>query len=161
MADTAVSVFLDRVRADGHRPALRLLAAGGAARDETLTWREWAERSRAFAAALVAHGHRPGEHVAILAGNGLEWPIADLGVLMAGGVAVGIYPTSAPGQVRQVLADCGAVVVIADSAAQLAKIRAVRHELPELRTVVATESDGEMDVFSWSEWMAHGEAALG
>lgn len=161
MADTAVSVFLERVRADGHRPALRLLSAGGAARDETLSWREWAERSRAFAAALVAHGHRPGEHVAILAGNGVEWPVADLGVLMAGGVSAGIYPTSAPGQVRQVLADCGAVTVVVDSAAQLAKVRAVRHELPELRTVVATESDGEMDVFSWAEWMANGEAALG
>jgi long-chain acyl-CoA synthetase len=161
MADTAVSVFLDRVRADGHRPALRLLAAGGAARDETLTWRQWAERSRAFAAALVAGGHRAGEHVAILAGNGLEWPVADLGVLMAGGVSAGIYPTNAPGQVRQVLSDCGAVVVIVDSAAQLAKVRAVRHELPELRTIVATEADGEMDVFSWAEWMAHGEAALG
>jgi long-chain acyl-CoA synthetase len=161
MGETAVTVFLDRVRADGHRPALRLLAAGGAPRDETLTWRAWAERSRAFAAALVANGHRPGEHVAVLAGNGLEWPIADLGVLMAGGVSVGIYPTNAPGQVRQVLADCGAAVVVVDTAAQLAKVRAIRHELPALRTVVAAESDGEMDVFSWAEWMAHGEAALG
>ena len=161
MADTAVSVFLDRVRADGDRPALRLLAAGGAPRDETLTWREWAARSRAFAAALVASGHRPGEHVAILAGNGLEWPVADLGVLMAGGVSVGVYPTSAPGQVRQVLADCGAVAVVVDGAAQLAKVRAVRHELPALRTVVAAEADGEMDAFSWAEWLTHGEAALG
>lgn len=161
MADTAVTVFLDRVRADGHRPALRLLAAGGAPRDETLSWREWAERSRAFAAALVANGHRPGEHVAILAGNGLEWPIADLGVLMAGGVSVGVYPTSAPGQVRQVLADCGATAVVVDGAAQLARVRAVRHELPALRAVVATEADGALDVFSWAEWMAHGEAALG
>ena len=161
MGETAVTVFLDRVRADGHRPALRLLAAGGAPRDETLTWRAWAERSRAFAAALVANGHRPGEPVAILAGNGLEWPLADLGVLMAGGISVGVYPTSAPGQVRQVLADCGAAFVIVDTAAQLAKVRAIRHELPALRTVVAAESDGEMDVFSWAEWMAHGEAALG
>jgi long-chain acyl-CoA synthetase len=161
MAETAVSVLLDRVRADGHRPALRLLAAGGAPRDETLTWREWAERSRAFAAALVANGHRAGEHVAILAGNGLEWPVADLGVMMAGGISVGVYPTNAPGQVRQVLADCGAAFVVVDSAAQLAKVRAIRHELPELRTVVATEADGGLDVISWAEWMAHGEAALG
>lgn len=160
MADTAVSVFLERVRADGHRPALRLLAAGGAARDETLSWREWAERARAYAAALVADGHRPGEHVAILAGNGVEWPVADLGVLMAGGVSVGIYPTSAPGQVRQVLADCGAVAVVVDSAAQLAKVRAVRHELPALRTVIAADSDGGMDVVGWGEWMALGASAL-
>lgn len=160
MADTAVSSFLDRVRADGDLPALRLLAAGGAPRDEALTWREWAARSRSFAAALVAAGVRRGEHVAVLAGNGIEWPVADLGTMMAGGVSVGIYPTSAPGQVRQVLADCGAVAVVVDTAAQLAKVRAVQHQLPYLRLVVATEPDGGMDVLSWPEWLASGSTAL-
>ena len=160
MADTAVSIFLDRVRADGDRPALRLLAAGGAPRDQVLSWREWAGLSRSFAAALVAAGVRRGEHVAVLAGNGVEWPVADLGVMMAAGVSVGIYPTSAPGQVRQVLADCGAVAVVVDSAAQLEKVRAVRHELPHLRIVVAAQADGEMDVLSWAEWIGSGSAAL-
>jgi long-chain acyl-CoA synthetase len=160
MADTAVTSFLDRVRADGDRPALRLLAAGGAPRDETLTWREWAARSRSFAAALVAAGVRRGQHVAVLAGNGVEWPVADLGVMMAGGVSVGVYPTSAPGQVRQVLADCAAVAVVVDSAAQLAKVRAVQHQLPHLRLVIATEPDGGMDVLSWAEWLASGSTAL-
>jgi long-chain acyl-CoA synthetase len=160
MSETAVTAFLDRVRADGDRPALRLLAAGGAARDETISWREWAERSRAFAAALVAGGHRAGEHVAVLAGNGAEWPVAELGVLMAGGVSVGVYPTSAPGQLRQVLADCGAVCAVVDRAAQLEKVRAVRHELPHLRTVVAAEADGGLDVLGWDEWLAAGQGAL-
>jgi long-chain acyl-CoA synthetase len=160
MADTAVTAFLDRVRADGAAPALHVLSAGGAPRDETLTWREWAERSRSFAAALVAAGVRRGEHVAILAGNGIEWPVADLGVMMAAGVSVGVYPTSAPGQVRQVLADCGAVAVVVDSAAQLEKVRAVRHQLPALRIVIAAEAGGEMDVLSWAEWLASGHAAL-
>ena len=160
MRDTAVSVFLERVRADGERPALRVLAAGGAARDEVLSWREWADRSRSFAAALVAGGVRRGEHVAILAGNGIEWPVADLGVMMAGAVSVGVYPTSAAGQVRQVLADCGAVAVVVDGAAQLEKVRAIRHHLPGLRIVVATETDGEMDVLSWAEWIGSGAAAL-
>jgi long-chain acyl-CoA synthetase len=160
MSDTAVTAFLDRVRADGERPALRLLAAGGAARDESLTWREWAGRSRSFAAALVAAGVRRGEHVAILAGNGFEWPIADLGVMMSGGVSVGVYPTSAPGQVRQVLADCAAVAVVVDTAAQLAKVREVQHQLPHLRIVIASQPDGGMDVLSWGEWLASGSAAL-
>jgi long-chain acyl-CoA synthetase len=160
MADTAVSIFLDRVRADGDRPALRVLSAGGAPRNEALSWREWADRARSFAAALVAAGLGRGEHVAVLAGNGIEWPVADLGVMMAGGVSVGVYPTSAPAQVRQVLADCGAVAVVVDTAAQLEKVRAVRHQLPALRVVVATETDGEMDVLSWAEWIASGSAAL-
>ena len=33
---------------------------------------------------------------------------------MAGAVSVGLYPTSAPAQVAQLLADCGATIVVAD-----------------------------------------------
>ena len=160
MAETVVSAFRARVRADGGRPALRTLAAGGAPADETRTWAGWDAEARAFAAALVASGHAPGERVAILAGNVAAWPVADVGTLMAGGVSVGLYPTSAPGQVRQVLADCGATTVVVDSAAQLAKVRAVRAELPHLRTVVAVEGDGGFDVIGWDEWIGHGRHAL-
>src|SRR5688500_20202587 len=84
---TAACAFLERAARHPDRVAYRTLAAGGAPRDETLTWGEWAEASRRFAAALLADGLRPGEAVAILAGTGTLWPIADLGVLLAGGVS--------------------------------------------------------------------------
>ena len=160
MAETAAAAFLRRVRADGPRRALAALAAGGAPADAALSWEEWADASRAFAAALVESGHRPGEVVAVLAGNGVEWPVAEMGILMAAGISAGVYPTSAPAQVRQVLADCAAAVVVVDSAAQLAKVRAVRGELPALRTVVAPDADAGWDAAGWEEWLARGRAAL-
>jgi long-chain acyl-CoA synthetase len=160
MAETAATVFLERVARYGDRPALRTLAAGGAARDETLSWRAWGEAARRFAAALVADGHRPGETVAILAGNRACWPIADLGVLLAGGVSAGIYPTSAPVQVQRVLADSGAATVVVDTPAQLEKVRAVRAELPGLRTIVAVEPFGR-EATAWDHWLAMGADALG
>jgi long-chain acyl-CoA synthetase len=160
MAETAATVFLERVTRYGDRPALRTLAAGGAARDETLSWHAWGEAARRFAAALIADGHRPGEAVAILAGNRVCWPIADLGVLLAGGVSAGIYPTSAAVQVQRVLADSSAATVIVDTPAQLEKVRAVRAELPGLRTIVAVEPFGRA-VTGWDHWLAAGEAALG
>ncbi|HYJ80069.1 MAG TPA: AMP-binding protein [Longimicrobiaceae bacterium] len=160
MTDTAAAVFLARAAQAPGRPALRLLAAGGAPRDETLAWGEWAEASRRFAAALVAGGHRPGETVAILAGSGFLWPVADLGVLLAGGVSVGLYPTSAPAQVRQVLADCGAATLVVDTAQRLALVQAVRAELPRLRTVVAGQVDGWGEAVGWDGWLARGADAL-
>ncbi|HEU0013918.1 MAG TPA: AMP-binding protein, partial [Longimicrobium sp.] len=157
MADTAAAVFLAQARRLGDRPALHVLAAGGAARDETLSWAQWAGQARAFAAALVADGHRPGEAVAILAGNRIAWPVADLGVLLAGGLSVGVYPTSAPEQVHRVLADSGATTVVADTAEQLAKVMAVRDRLPVLRTVIAPEAgDGTI---AWDAWLAMGGAS--
>lgn len=151
MSETAVSRFLGRTALHAARPALRTLAAGGAPHDRVLTWGEWGHASRAFAGALIASGHRPGEAVAVLAGNVEAWPVADLGTMLAGGVSVGIYPTSAPAQVRQVLADCAAAFVVVDTPEQLAKVHAVRADLPALHTVI--DADG------WDAWLASGAAA--
>lgn len=158
--------FLERVSSAPDTVALEELAAGGRPADRALTWREWHDASRAFAAALLADGLRPGDRVAILAGNLNLWPIADLGALMAGAVSVGIYPTSAPSQVASLLADCGAVVAVCDTAAQLAKLRAARPAAPGLRTIVCADAialraggrDGAE--LSWDEWLARGAGAL-
>ncbi|MFL5538039.1 MAG: AMP-dependent synthetase/ligase [Longimicrobiaceae bacterium] len=156
---TAARAFLERAARHPDRVACRTLAAGGAPYDEVLTWGEWAFDARRVAAALVADGLRPGEPVAILAGTGTLWPIADLGVLLAGGVSVGLYPTSAPAQVRQIVADCGARFVIVDSDEQLAKVLAVRTGLPTLHTVAGSDPS-ESGTVGWEAWLAHGEGAL-
>ncbi len=159
MSATVVAAFLERASAAGSAAAYRTLAVGGAPCDSVLSWEGWAAAARTFAAALVADGHHPGEAVAVLAGNVEAWPIADLGVLMAAGVSVGVYPTSAPPQVRQVLADCGATTVVVDSAEQLAKVRAVRAELPALRRIVTWggfDRAAEAGAVSWEGWLTRG-----
>jgi long-chain acyl-CoA synthetase len=155
---TAARAFLERAARHPDRVAYRTLAAGGAPRDEALTWGEWARASRRFAAALLADGLRPGDAVAVLAGSTTLWPVADLGVLLAGGVSVGLYPTSAPAQVRQILDDCGARVLVVDDDAQLAKAAEVHAELPRLRTLVSR--GGGRDSVRWDAWMERGAAEL-
>lgn len=153
---TAVSLFLARAARHPERVAMRVLE--GARAGDSLTWGGWAGEAWRFAAALIRAGHRPGEPVAILAGNGPAWPIADLGALLAGGVGVGIYPTSAPAQLAQILADCGAGVLVVDSGEQLAKARAVRAAAPTLRTIVCWEgapAPGGAEV-EWEAWLATG-----
>jgi long-chain acyl-CoA synthetase len=176
MNATAVSLFHDRVRRSGDRIAYRTLKVGGAEADFALSWQEWSDAAAAAAAALVTGGHAPGEVAAVLAGNRLLWPIADLGILSAGMVSAGLYPTSAPAQVRQILQDSGAVIAFADTAEQLAKIQAVAADLPKLRTVVlgdgrpaapfAAEPLSTMPgaaaprVVRWNEWLSGGRQAL-
>lgn len=162
MSTTATRLFLDRAHRHPRRVAYRELAAGGAPADALLTWGEWAEAARRFAGALVADGVQPGDRVAILAGSTTLWPIADLGALMAGAVSVGIYPTSAPAQLQRIVDDCGARVLVVDSAGQLAKAHAVRGELPRLRTIVAADPFGEPfgDAAGWGAFLARGADAL-
>jgi long-chain acyl-CoA synthetase len=162
MSETVATVFRERVQRYGDRPALHLLAAGGAPADVTVTWREWGEQAMAFAAALVDWGMRPGDPVAVLAGNGLAWPVADLGIVMAGGVSVGLYPTSPASQLRGVVADAGAVLAVADSSGHAATLAEVRAGAPRLRTIVRPSGDvgPAEDTVGWDEWMARGRAAL-
>ena len=66
--------FLDRAAAHPERIAIRLDSPGG-----TLTWGEWRDRVHEFAAAVMTSDAGDSRTIAILAGNGTEWPIADLG----------------------------------------------------------------------------------
>ena len=135
---TLLEHFQSRAREHPYREALRALAAGGAAEERALTWGEWCDDARAFAATLMEDGLEPGARVAVLAGNGLVWPVADLGIQLAGLVSVGVYPGAPVAQVRQVLADCGAAAIVVDGAAQRAKVDACRDELPTLRAIIGS-----------------------
>jgi len=75
---------------------------------------------RAVAAGLRADGVRPGDRVAVFGGNTPDWIVLDLAVLAAGAVTVPIYPTASRVQVGHVLADSGAVRVLAETADQVA-----------------------------------------
>ena len=73
-------------------------------------WREWtwAETGRAvreIGDGLLALGFAPGDTASILANTVIEWVLADLAVLSAGGVSNGIYPTDAAAQVEYLCAD--------------------------------------------------------
>jgi len=160
MKGTVLEPFLARAARQADREAMRTLVPGGASAEATYTWGEWEREARLVAGALVAGAHQPGERVAILAGNHPLWPIADLGALLAGLVSVGLYPSSAPAQLRGLLADSGATTVLVDTTEQLAKIQAVRSSLPSLATVVAWDSKAP-GVLSWPDWIESGRAALG
>ena len=154
---TMLAYFEARAAAHPDRVALRPL---GTVAGAPMTWAEWRDASHAVAAALVADGLERGERVAIVAGNGLHWPVADLAVLMAGGISVGVYPTSAPTQVAQILGDSGATVAIADTGEQLAKVRAVRATLPALRTVVIGSGTPQAGEETWDTLLARGRSLL-
>jgi len=96
---TLLDVFTARVSRHPDRLALEEIAAGGARRDVRLTWRDWHELSSRVARALLRDGVQSGDAVAIIAGNRNIWPIADVGVLMAGGVSVGVDPASPVAQI--------------------------------------------------------------
>ena len=80
--------------------------------EETLTYGALAARAKGLASHLLAAGLTAGERVAVFADRRLELPIAQLGVMAAGGVYAPIDPALPPARQAQLLGVCGARLAI-------------------------------------------------
>ncbi|HXI94556.1 MAG TPA: AMP-binding protein, partial [Candidatus Acidoferrum sp.] len=89
-AQTIPGVFFEQAARAGEREYLRFFRDGSW---QALSWRETAERATRVACGLIAAGLQPGDHVALLSENRVEWLYCDLAILAAGGVTVPIYPS--------------------------------------------------------------------
>jgi long-chain acyl-CoA synthetase len=69
-------------------------------------------RVRAVALGLSSLGVRRGDRVALLSENRPDWSVVDLAILSLGAVNVPIYTTQAPDQVRFILEDSGAKLLL-------------------------------------------------
>jgi long-chain acyl-CoA synthetase len=67
---------------------------------------------------------------------------ADLGVLCAGGVSNGIYPTDSPAQCEYLINDSSTVYAFVEDEEQLDKILEVRTSTPQLRKIVVIDLEG-------------------
>jgi long-chain acyl-CoA synthetase len=94
---------------------------------------------REVALGLVDLGIAPGDKVAILANTRPEWTYACFGILTAGGTPVTIYQTNSPEECRYVLAHSDSRAVFFEDGEQLAKVRQVEDECPELEHVILIE----------------------
>jgi long-chain acyl-CoA synthetase len=95
---------------------------------------------------LIDLGIEPGERVCILANTRPEWSYADLAATAAGTVVVPIYQTNSPEECLWVISDSGASAIICEDDEQLAKIAAIRDQLPNLRTVIVIDPPSESPI---------------
>jgi len=100
------------------RPDAVALVQPGSPR-RSLTWRELDERVMAVASGLAAHGLVAGHRVALRGPNSIEFVVAYCAILRAGYVCVPINPEASPDEVRTMLLDSGARLVVGSVDAQL------------------------------------------
>ncbi|HEX8248333.1 MAG TPA: long-chain fatty acid--CoA ligase [Pyrinomonadaceae bacterium] len=107
-------------------------------------WEDFEEQVHHFACALLAKGLTEGASVAILAGNMPEWTIVDIATIAAGGVGVGIYPTSSPEQCEYIINHSEAEFVFVDTVEQLIKILKVAAKLTKVKGIILLKWRGEL-----------------
>jgi len=124
------------------------------------TWAGYASGAREVALGLAALGVARGDRVAIMAAGRTEWVVTALGILSAGAIPVGVYPTSAAAEARQLVAHSGAVAMIVGDDDDVAKVASVASELPGLRAVFSFDGtpSGLPDTIVAQSWTALREA---
>ena len=110
------------------------------------TWDQTADAVREIAYGLLSLGFERGECASILGNTVVEWVWADLGVLSAGGISNGIYPTDAASQVQYLCEDSRTTVLFVEDDEQLDKALEVRAQLTGLRKIVVFDMEGLRDL---------------
>jgi long-chain acyl-CoA synthetase len=112
---------------------------------KTMTWRQTGERVRSIASGLRSLGLLPEARCAILSSTRIEWILADLGILCAGGATTTIYPTHTADECVFILRDCEASFAFVENPALLAKLSRRRDEIPNVRRVILFDGSGGED----------------
>ncbi|MFH1983738.1 MAG: long-chain fatty acid--CoA ligase [Pseudomonadota bacterium] len=160
MEQTINQVFRNRAETYGDRPAIEKKQGDAWQR---ATWRQYHTRARAVGMALRDMGVAPGDRVALLAENRLEWLYTDMGTLGIGGCLVPIYATLTADEVAFIVGDAGARVLVVENGEQLEKALAALAQCPELTHIVVMDPDPRYSdnpaVTNFAAMLKTGEAA--
>ncbi len=123
-----------------------------------ITWRQFDEKVRRLALALIAMNVAPGDRVAIFSANSPEWQMVDMAVVSTGAADVPLYATITAKQAQYILSDSGSKVMFVGSEDHLRRVLEVRGDLPGLEKIVTmdnTPSD-HPDVMTFDEMLERG-----
>src|SRR5215470_4577841 len=143
MAASPIATFFEAACAEhADRTAIATLT-------DDVTYRELFRRAARFAAALRAHGVRPGDRVAIWLPNGADWLVAHWGVALTGAIVVPLGGRLRALEAKYILAQSEACALVmvdrflkSDYLSMLGEIRA---SLPALKTVIVRSAGSAAD----------------
>ncbi len=139
-ATTLPGLYHEQVARFGHRVSTYHLD-GLTGRWLGTTWRDAHEQVYGLANGLLSLGVAPGDRVGIIADTRPEWCAADLAIVCAGAITVGIYPSSSGEQCRYILDHAEVQVLFVEDARQLEKlVAAVPDGLRHVRVIVTFDS---------------------
>ncbi|HEX2675246.1 MAG TPA: AMP-binding protein, partial [Polyangiales bacterium] len=103
---------------------------------EWTTYGEFGKLVDAARAGLVSLGVQRGDRVAAISNNRLEWAVCAYATFSCGAVYVPMYEAQLDKDWQFILRDAGAKLCLCATGAISGRVRAMQHELPDLRHVI-------------------------
>ena len=153
MVETLSQLFLNTIKTYVKDDLMRVKVEG---RYVPLSTDEVARRVKHLSLGLADLGLGPGDKLVIFSENRPEWTMTDFAVLCAGAVTVPIYTSLMPEQVKYIINDSDAKIVVCSNRDLWLKVEAVKHDLPSVHHFVLIDEQGPEGTLSLSEVMGRG-----
>lgn len=158
---TLPTLFDKAVKNHADKEALRVERDGTW---KAITWGEYLHQAKQVARGFMSFGLAQHDCVNIIGFNSPEWFLAEMGCILAGGKAAGVYTTNEPSSCKYVAEHSEARLVVLEDVKQLDKYLGFRDELPSLQALVmwgadvptTANSEGKAPVLSWTGFLACG-----
>ena len=153
------AMFLAQADRLGEKP---LLGAKHDGHWRYLSWRQTAETALTLAGGLVRLGLQRGDRVMLVSENRPEWAIADLAIMIAGGITVPAYVTNTVGDHLHIVENAQARIVIASTLALAEKLMQAAARASHPPTLICLEPPSlaqapSFVVLSWQQALAMGD----
>ncbi len=154
MTETIPQMFLHLTKSYP-KPDLMLYKKDG--RYVPISTEEFRNRVIRLALGLRDLGVRQGDKVILLADNGPDWTITDYAVLSLGGITVPVYTSLVPEQVKYIINDSDAKVVVISGPTLWEKVAAVKKDLPLVRHFLTFAPQAQEGLLPLSQILWQGE----
>ena len=153
MTTTLCEFFLNSVQAYP-KPDFLLVKKNG--RYAPISMEDFGALVRNFSLGLQDLGLSKGDKLIVLSENRPEWTMTDFACLTAGGVTVPIYTTLVPDQVKYIINDSDAKIVVFSNDFQWGKIAAVKGDMPLVKHFITFADKAPAGCLTFAQVVARG-----
>ncbi len=148
MIETISQLFLNTVKSYPKDAQMLYKKAGAYVAISTAEFEKWI---RDFSLGLQSLGMKKGDKLIIFSENSPFWVMTDLANLCLGGVSVPIYTSLMPDQVRYIIDNSDAKVVVCSSPELWDKINVVKDRLVKVEHFIALQDEAQEGVLTFHD----------
>ena len=153
MVETLSQLFLNTIKS---YPKDDLLLSKKEGKYVPISTEEFADRVKCFSLGLRDLGLEAGDKLIVLSENRPEWVISDIANLCLGGITVPIYTSLVPEQIKYIIDDSDAKIVVVSDQSQWKKIEAIKPQLTKVTSYITCLSEAPEGVLTFAQVLERG-----
>lgn len=153
MVETLSQLFLNTIKSYSKADLLLSKKEG---KYVPISTEEFADRVKCFSLGLRDLGLEAGDKLIVLSENRPEWVISDVANLCLGGITVPIYTSLIPEQIKYIIDDSDAKIVVVSDQGQWQKIEAIKSELTKVTSYITCLSEAPEGVLTFAQVLERG-----